>query len=259
MRLTIGLGLFALAAWANVPVVVCVQEPAAVPTASSSTWAIQRTPNSHGPNGQLSSVSCTSASSCTAVGWYENDQQYPEPLAESRHGNQWSPEVVPAPTGALGSQFYGVSCPTPTFCMAVGVTRPSSSRGSAFAETWDDGTWAIAPAVDPSGAAFTTLYGAACTSPDSCVAVGEFSTTSTTSVFQAMTQTWDGSSWTVSSTPLPAAAIRSELVSVSCPTSMACTTVGTYVTSSEGEIGLAEAWDGTNWAFEPTPVPRAGG
>jgi len=44
---------------------------------------------------------------------------------------------------------------------------------------------------------------------------------------------------------------------VSCIASNACTAVGGYVTNS-GSGTLAERWNGTTWAIQPTPNPTGG-
>jgi hypothetical protein len=46
------------------------------------------------------------------------------------------------------------------------------------------------------------------------------------------------------------------LSGVSCPATASCTTVGYSVFGSEGATNaLAEGWNGTRWAIEPTPGP----
>ncbi len=49
-----------------------------------------------------------------------------------------------------------------------------------------------------------------------------------------------------------------ELDAVSCVTSRACEAVGTAFNASGAVVTLAEAWNGTKWAIQPTPAPGSG-
>ena len=59
------------------------------------------------------------------------------------------------------------------------------------------------------------------------------------------------------STPLPAGANPQSVNfnGVSCAAPDACETVGGYITGTSQFATLAEAWDGTGWAIQPTPSP----
>jgi hypothetical protein len=92
------------------------------------------------------------------------------------------------------------------------------------------------------------LTGISCL-PGGCVAVGS-STLSGSQVTFA--ESWNGTSWAVLATPNPAGTSSSELDAVSCVSSLRCTAVGTGVTSN-GNVTLAEASNGTTWSIQPTP------
>jgi hypothetical protein len=68
-----------------------------------------------------------------------------------------------------------------------------------------------------------------------------------------LAEVWNGTSWSVQSTPNPTGATSSALSGVSCTSSTACTAVGDSVTSLEGT--LAEVWNGTTWTLQPTHNP----
>ena len=55
--------------------------------------------------------------------------------------------------------------------------------------------------------------------------------------------------------PGPAGSPDSRLGGVSCRSATDCTAVGTYSGTSAAEQTLAEHWDGSNWAVQPTPNP----
>ena len=55
--------------------------------------------------------------------------------------------------------------------------------------------------------------------------------------------------------PPSRAALASTLWAVSCTSATACTAVGYYATTSGASAALAERWNGTAWAVQPTPNP----
>jgi hypothetical protein len=94
------------------------------------------------------------------------------------------------------------------------------------------------------------LTGVSCTSSSACTAVGHYWTSS--SGQEALVLRWDGTSWTLQSTPTPDGATGVELADVSCYSASGCVAVGTYSTET-GSPALALRWDGSEWAIEPTP------
>jgi hypothetical protein len=67
---------------------------------------------------------------------------------------------------------------------------------------------------------------------------------------------WNGTDWALQApgSPHTSPLVTVTLSAVSCPAAAACTTVGYNVFGSEGAThALAEGWNGTSWAIEPTP------
>ena len=77
--------------------------------------------------------------------------------------------------------------------------------------------------------------------------------TFTTPPLEALAESWDGTDWTVQSTPNPTGARGSHLQGVSCTSATACTAVGSYSTGRD--VTLAQRWDGTDWTVQSTPNP----
>jgi hypothetical protein len=73
-----------------------------------------------------------------------------------------------------------------------------------------------------------------------------------------LAERWNGSSWKIQPTPNPPGAISSTLSGVSCTAAAACTAVGEYGNSSFTGGMLAERWNGSSWAAQPTPSNPAG-
>ena len=222
-----------------------------------TSWTIQ--PLSNLPAGATSSalfgVSCTSATACTAVGDYF-DGAAQVALAERSDGTSWTIQPIPNPSRAQGVVMRGVSCTSATACTAVGDYFPAGSLPQlTLAERWDGTTWTIEPDPNPSGQAINTLQGVSCTSAAACTAVGDYGRPDNNGM---QAERWDGTNWTIDSTPDPSNASDSTLLEVSCTSAAACTAVGNYGPSATAtEATLAERWDGTSWTIQPTPN-RAG-
>ena len=127
-------------------------------------WALQVTPNHSGAqNSALASVSCTSATACTAVGGYVNSGGTLVTLAEVWDGSSWTIQTTPNPSGATKSFLEGVSCLSTTVCRAVGYYFDSGGNQLTLAEFWNGSTWAIQATPNPNGGTFVALNGVACT------------------------------------------------------------------------------------------------
>ena len=222
---------------------------------SSRKWRVQPTPN---PvllrNGALLSDSCTGPNACTAVGSAFNGSGVMVTLVQRRSGRSRVIEVTPDPAGAVWSRLFGVSCTSAHACVAVGYYYDAAFRLRPLAERWNGRNWAIQATRRPAGAQATGLLAVSCTSPDACIAAGEYITSSGEP--RAMAERWNGRYWAVEVTPSPAGALASGLFGVSCTAARACTAAGAYASSRGKTLTLAEAWNGTRWRVKATPNPR---
>ena len=99
---------------------------------NGTSWKLQTTPNPPGVSGSfLYGVSCTSATSCTAVG-----DAGAGTLTELWNGASWQIQTSPNPTGAKTSVLNGVSCNSATTCTAVGSSANSAGTSSTLAERY---------------------------------------------------------------------------------------------------------------------------
>jgi hypothetical protein len=206
---------------------------------SGSTWTIVSIPDPGG--GQLSGISCKTASSCEAVGNFSNGGTM-ETLAEVWNGGTWSIQSTPNPAGATASQLSDVSCKTASSCEAVGqFTSGGATR--TLAEGWNGSSWTIQSTPNVSGAANSALGGVSCPSATDCEAVGDSFTGPNSAT---LAEVWNGSSWAIQSTPNTGSTVN-QLEGVSCTAAAACTASGT---------GLAERWNGTSWALQAIASPH---
>lgn len=200
---------------------------------NSGTWSIQSTPNPVGSTyALLAGVSCDASENCIAVG-----ASYPggsASLVMSRTGGTgaWTLETAPAPAGAAATSLAGISCRASGACIAVGASTDGTTFDSApMALTRASGTWRLttAPAL-PAGGQGGWYSGVACVSTTDCTAVGA----SYDSSYRVTPLGGDygGSTWSATTTPLPAGALSGQLVGIACAASRDCSAVGRYVNSS---------------------------
>ncbi len=221
----------------------------------SSSWTIQSTPNPTGTNtSHLEDVSCTSASACTAVGRYTSKSAAYATLAERWNGSSWTIQSTPNPAGAGRSYLNGVSCTSASACTAVGDHYDSATLVDApLVERWNGSSWSIQTIPNPPGADETFLNGVSCTSATACTAVGSHNSAPG---LTTLVERWNGSSWTIQTTPNQAGSNDVELGHVSCTSASACVAVGSYYDSSAGNYrSLVERWNGSRWTIQTTPGP----
>jgi hypothetical protein len=169
--------LGAVAAFASVLLIAVVPASAAaarwklVPMVTPSTVPLAQM--------DLSGVSCTSTTTCMAVGYYDDSVGGSLPLAELWNGSGWT--IEPTPNRGYGSKLQDVSCTSSQWCMAVGTYA-----GGYLAEEWNGTTWSIVPLPSPAGGPTNVgLSGVSCYTNTQCLAVGE-----TTS--GAFAEVWSG-------------------------------------------------------------------
>jgi hypothetical protein len=216
---------------------------------SGGRWRLEVTPSPAGSRGaRLNAISCPSALSCTAVGYFTDHAGADTVLAESWTGQSWHVVAVPRPAGVSSSWLYGVSCRSVTACTAVGADK-SRTGTHPLAERWNGSSWQ-AQAV--AGIASGSLAAVSCSSARSCVAVGPYGgRTGTVSLAAA----WNGRAWHAQFVPGPAGSQGSQLLAVSCHSPAACTAVGGYGPSLGQTAPLTERWNGTSWQLQTTPDP----
>ncbi len=221
---------------------------------NGTAWKIQTTPSPAGAiESELDAVSCISASACTAVGFYEDSSGTEVTLSETWNGTAWKIETTPNPAGATGSSLNAVSCSGASACTAVGNYGNSSGVGVTLAEVWNGTAWSIQTTPNATGAIGSSLNAVSCSGASACTAAGDYGSSSGYEV--TLAEAWNGTAWKIETTPNPTGATGSYLYGESCSGAGACTAVGWYFNSSDVELTLAEAWNGTAWSIQTTPNP----
>jgi hypothetical protein len=266
--------------------------PVGARLAAPGTWSSVPTPNpSPTQFNQFTGVSCVSGSFCMAAGSYQGESNE-SGLVSRWNGTSWSISPTPAPAPPAGTpsanayELASVSCPSVTFCVAVGE-QESSSGGVPLAEQWNGDDWSIVPmpAPGPSGTSPTPpittgrpmaaallsprdsplksqgLNGVSCTGPNFCMAVGAVGSDKGD---QAFGEEWDGSSWSIVSPATSSPAVPQVFEGVTCSSALFCVAVGTAeVVVGGGDTDqmepLIDAWDGTSWSDMGAAAPPSGG
>jgi photosystem II stability/assembly factor-like uncharacterized protein len=183
----------------------------------------------------LHGVACPSPSTCVAVG---GDTI----LRSTDGGRTWRRQ--PNPLSGTPYGLYGVACPSPSTCVAVGADCPNASTcvacpspspsnrpvlcgaretsGTILRSTDGGRTWRR----QPSGTPNILLWGVACVSPSTCVAVGDKGT--------ILRSTDGGRTWRSQHLDLVAARYALDpisgtlynLIGVVCPSPSTCVAVG---------------------------------
>jgi hypothetical protein len=220
-------------------------------TIQRGTWSATPLLLPPGASGSsLSSVSCSSADDCFAVGSYYqgylavaapgslNEDPDQHPLIEHFNGKVWKKMTSPPATGAL----LGVDCISATRCFAVGGNSQAGQSATTLVEIFNGRSWAVmmssnaaapslpapAPYLPSAPVVANSLNAVSCTSSTNCLAVGSTSASVSGANWSAtvpLSEHFDGSSWIV----VPVTDDwQGVLVGVSCVGSQ-CTGVGTAV------------------------------
>jgi hypothetical protein len=240
----------------------------------------------------LTSVSCTSADNCVAVGSYDDEVGFYYGLIETLSKGVWRPLEAPEPskdglgtgrgTDANSYQFAGlnsVACTSATFCTAVGRYKDAKAVEWPLIDVLKGTVWdAVAgpePASNASGAKPGTqaqsdggsyLLSVTCISPASCTAVGAY-LDSSTHIYGLIDSFRDGA-WLGVAAPEPATDISrvnagtdsdhqegATLAAVACTSQGPCISVGSYKDSKGFQIGLVDVLDQGTWGALAAPEP----
>ena len=202
----------------------------------------------------LSSVTCTSTSSCWAVGNSYNGTVH-QTLIEQWNGTSWA--SVTAPEGGVDNYLVSVVCNSTSDCWAVGDSTNAAVDPQAFDQDlilhWNGSVWSLsAPPLDEAATYANDLTGVACALASQCWAVGQIQPGGSNTSLRSLILSWDGTSWTSVAAPDVPAIASNYLDGMTCVSATDCWAVGfnfygTIVRS------LILHWDGTTWGLTDSP------
>jgi hypothetical protein len=125
------------------------------------------------------------------------------------NGTKWSSEASAIGTASGSTSVTALS---PTDVWATGTVPDGRTGGrhpttilKAAIEHWDGTSWSIVTSPNPNPGGSSTLQGIAAISANDIWAVGTFGGTSVVPTEKTLTEHWDGTSWSIISSPSPAA------------------------------------------------------
>jgi hypothetical protein len=218
---------------------------AAVALCATAASAAPRTAVS--PN-YLFSVSCPDASHCFAVGQHTKPLGQPVTGIEQLSGGTWAPVPSPRPPGSTSASLSGVACTSARSCLAVGTYTTSPNKSFPFAQRWNGTAWSLV-SVPAAGSTSSRLDGIACTSAQSCWAVGS-------DRHGTLAEHWNGATWAIFASPTVGTRGLYPEAGVSCPAASDCW--GVWSWNSAFQFGTLTAhWNGTAWSEVTTPTSGA--
>ena len=155
-----------------------------------------------------------SASECWDVGYYTGSVS--QTLIERWNGTSWA--IVSSPNTSATQNYFlsGVTYASVSNCWAVGYYNSNNSGIlQTLVERWDGTSWGIV--TSPNGSALDNfLSGVTCVSASNCWAVGRYYVSPFLTPSQTLVERWDGTSWTVVTSPNTSAARGNQLSSATC-------------------------------------------
>ena len=158
--------------------------------------------------------------------------------------------VVSSPNGPSSSGLSGVTTVSATDVWAVGGSGSQMSVGQTLIENWNGTSWSVVASPNP-GSMYNHLNGVTAISATNIWAVGYF--VNSNSVTQTLIEHWNGTSWSVVTSPSPAP-VNNELYSIAAVSAKDVWTVG-FSSTNTTDHTLIEHWNGTSWSVVKSPNP----
>jgi hypothetical protein len=207
---------------------------------NGSRWRLKTVPRpSPFYSGELSDVSCATATYCLVTGFYYTSvQSNSSSFAELWNGTRF--RLLTPPGGGLNT----VSCVSTSFCLAL--------TGTA-AEIWNGRAWRTGARLRGSFGYGPGITAVSCASTKACMAVGNYLTSGGPQGYEGfnVAEWWNGSSWRW----LSPAGAGGGLADVSCTSPTRCMAAGLVPSGLVSQHTLAERWTGSRWQLLATPNP----
>ncbi len=165
---------------------------------NGTSWSIVASPSPGTQLNGLNGVTAVSTSDIWAVGQFNNGTGQ-QTLIEHWNGTSWSVVSSPNVSGA-SNELLAVAAVSTTDVWAVGQFTTTSGVEQALIEHWNGTSWSIVSSPSPGGS--NDLRGVAIISATDIWAVGAFFNT-TSNVTQTLIEQWNGTSWSVVTSPNP--------------------------------------------------------
>ncbi len=146
---------------------------------------------------------------------------------------------------ALGTPRFANQQPAP-----LSMPQPFASESMPLVSAAQSNDWSIVSSPNTSATQHNALRGVTCVSASECWAVGYYLTDSAA---QTLIERWDGTSWSIVSSPNTSTTQSNFLLGVTCMSASECWAVGYYYNDNVISQTLIERWDGTSWSIVSSP------
>jgi hypothetical protein len=164
-------------------------------------WTAFPLPNVGVEENVLLAVSMPHPRSAWASGYFVSGKFQQQTLIEHFDGNVWS--VIPSPSpGALQNILYGIAAVSDSDVWAVGAEQDANGLWHTLAEHWNGSAWTVVNAVD-AGVKGNQFYAVKALASNNVYAVGQQAGSGFPQ--QALIEHWDGTAWSVVSSPADSA------------------------------------------------------
>jgi hypothetical protein len=221
--------------WLGIVVVTLAACLMCAEAGDAASWSVKAVAPLPAAGGQLTGISCPSATACEAVGFYPGTGKNQFPAAERWNRSKWSIQS----SGRTNGYLYGLACPSRRNCIAVGY---ESATDRPLVERWNGSRWSITRL-----AGHGALNGVSCSSTRACTAVGSDTGTGPGG---PLVERWNGRTWQRQKihAPAVAAGFDTYLSGVACPSATECLGVGVA-----DNLAFAERWTGRSWSPQSQP------
>ncbi len=218
---------------------------------NGTTWSVSPTVDKSTEN-ELLAVSAISANDVWAVGYTEVNLGNFQTLTEHWNGTSWS--IIPSiNVGSVGDILSGVVDVSAKDVWAVGDATVNFSTSQTLIEHWDGVKWKVVSS--PSVPALENqLSSVSALSAQDIWTVGS-ATDNTSGAVQTLIEHWNGTQWSIVTSPNPPGSQVpiNALQSVATVSAQDVWAVG-YRQNASGTLRtLTEHWNGTTWVAVTSP------
>jgi hypothetical protein len=222
-----------------------------------------------GGEASVGTVSCASPGNCAVGGTFLGDGDQFQAFLVTLSNGQWAKAILAPGTVALNvgglAEVDAMSCRKAGDCSAAGFYRPSSTTGSIFVITEENGNWAK-PAIEVPGLAHLNVDGLvgrvvlSCGSAGNCVVGSSYR--DARGHDQAFLATQKDDHWNNAAEARGTGALNSggsaQVTAIKCPSAGHCVAGGPYLgTTTHYQLFLITERNGTWGSAEPMPGIRS--
>ncbi|HVF99441.1 MAG TPA: hypothetical protein VND68_06360, partial [Chloroflexia bacterium] len=164
-------------------------------------WNLVSSPNFTSNNNFLNGIDALATDDVWAVGSFDGGASYHKTLVQHWNGSSWSVVYSPDPPNpSMSHSLLDVAALTANDIWAVGQSAASGGASVTLIEHWNGSAWSVVPSPN-MGAYSNTLWDVAAISANDVWAVGTYQSAAG-APSRTLTLHWDGSGWSIVSSPL---------------------------------------------------------